>query len=580
MKKIITTLLLSIQIVLSYSQDNIQPITIKASVLAEDTKNILPFANIFNKNISIGTASNLEGYFELPNNRIGDTILITYLGYEDKLLVVSPNMPKKIGLSSLPSLLGEVVVIADSDYLYDIILKIRKNKGSKTKTSKTYFFLETLLYDEPIEVIESYYNGEYSNLGIDHLSIKKGRIGLKPINNRYFRSTESSRLFSLHNLFAKSKLFPDNPLSLKKKDLKRDYSLKISNSFTENLSKIMVIDFIPKNNKNELFNGSIWIDQKANRLIKIILNIQNSSIHPFVPIGFNTIHVVDMEITKSYETIDDQQYINSIDFNYNVFYSDNWGNEVKAVTRAFTKAYNYENKFNLPNFEFTRHLHGDYRNITVVPYDSVFWNLTSEFRFYDRVQEIERFIMKYKIDNRFIHPENKSDSNLSQLQFPYFLWSKNRFYMRQAPASVIEKSKNTKAFEIDRFHLSVKLYLDVNIVQDSIIYQVYSILDPVSSYFHFYINDSDRAFMNMYFDLVEIQKDKLVLELDMTQNLSVELIEEIYQKHLKNFDEASKLFVNETGRGRNLKGMEKWNNYIFDSLEINSLRQFNIKAKG
>ena len=33
------------------------------------------------------------------------------------------------------------------------------------------------------------------------LSIKKGRIGLKPVNRRFFHSTESSRLFSMHDLY-------------------------------------------------------------------------------------------------------------------------------------------------------------------------------------------------------------------------------------------------------------------------------------------------------------------------------------------------------------------------------------------
>ena len=260
-------------------------------------------------------------------------------------------------------------------------------------------------------------------------------------------------------------------------------------------------------------------------------------------------------------------------------YSDKWGNKVKATTKAFTKAYDYKNEFKLPNFEFTRHFHEDYRNITVAPYDSVFWNRTSEFRFYDRIQEIENFILENKIENSIMNPESKRDSLLSQLQFPYILWNRNRFKMTQAPASVIEKSKSTRAFEIDRFNFSVKLYLDVNIVHDSIIYQVCSILDPAASYYHFYMTDSDRAFMNMYFDLMEIQKRKFVIESSLFQNLSEELIEELYQKHLKEFDENCKLFIDETDRGKNLKKMEEWNNYILESLNINNLKQFNINRK-
>ncbi len=576
MKRTIITILTILQITLGFAQVNNQYVTLKASVFETNTNKVLPFATVFNRQQSTGTASNLDGYIELPNNRIGDTIVVSYLGYKDKVFIISQDIPKEINLSPLSTLLDEIVVIADADYLYDIISKVKKNKRTKSKKSKTYFFLETLLYNEPIEIIESYYNGEYSNLGIDELSIKKGRIGLKPVNNRYFRSTESSRLFSMHDLFSRSKLFPECPLSVKKMDLKRDYTLKLNHIFNENQLKIHVIDFIPKNDRTDLFRGTVWIDQKNNRLIKISLNAKNSSIHPFVPIGFITIQKVDMEITKSYETIDGEQYVNAINFNYDVSYMDKWGNEVKATTKAFTKAYDYKNEFKLPDFEFTRHFHEDYRNITVAPYDSEFWNRISEFRFYDRIQEVERFILENKIENSVMHPESKKDSVNSQLQFPYISWNANRFKMRQAPDNVIEKSKSTKAFEIDRYNLSVKLYLDINRVHDSLIYQLCSILDPVSSYYHFYMTDSDRAFMNMYFDLMEIQKRELETELSQLQNLSEELIKELYQKHLKEFDKNRKLFIDETDRGKNLKRMKKWNTYILESLNIDNLKQFNI----
>ncbi len=579
MKKTIITLLILIQTTYVFTQVKNQHFTLKAHIIEENTDKVLPFATIFNKQQSNGTASNSEGYFELPNNQLGDTIVVSYLGYKEKVLIVSQEIPKKISLVPHSALLNEVVVRADNDYLYNIVTNVRKNKKTKFKTSKTYFFLETLLYNEPVEIIESYYNGGYSNLGINELNIKKGRIGLKPVNNRYFRSTESSTLFSMHDLFAKSNLFPESPLSINKKELKRDYALKLNHTFNENQSKIYVIDFIPKNEKNGLFRGSVWIDQKNNRLIKTILTSENSTIHPFVPIGFNTIRNVDMEITKSYETIDGEQFINTIDFNYNVSYFDKWGNEVKATTKAFTKAYDYRNEFKLPYFEFTRHFHEDYRNITVAPYDSVFWNQTSEFRFYDRIQEIENFILENKISKGVMHPASKKDSLHSQLQFPYISWNKIRFKMRQAPPSVIEKSKRTKSFEIDRFNISVKLYLDINKINDSIIYQVCSILDPVASYYHFNMTDKDRAFMNMYFDLMEVRKRKFEYELSLSKNLNEELIVELYHKHLNAFDTECKLFIAETNRGKNIKKMEKWNDYILESLNINNLKYFKIDGK-
>ena len=117
----------------------------------------------------------------------------------------------------------------------------------------------------------------------------------------------------MHDLFAKSKLFPANPLSIKKKNLKEAYALKLDHTYIEQESKIYVIDFAPKNQTTEFFAGTIWIDQTNNRLIKISLTVQNSSIHPFVPIGYNTIEEVNMQVTKSFENIDGKQYINTIE---------------------------------------------------------------------------------------------------------------------------------------------------------------------------------------------------------------------------------------------------------------------------
>ncbi len=579
MKKIIFGLVVFLQVTSGLAQIKSSLYTIKATITGEDSNTALSFATIFNKRLSTGTASNLAGYFELPNNRIGDTIVVAYLGYEDEVFVVSENTPKVIRLTPRAALLDEVVVIAERDYLYDMLAKLRKHKRAKPKVSKTYFFLETKMFEETIELIESYYNGEYSDLGIDELSIKKGRIGLKPVQKRYFRSTESSKLFSMHDLFSKTKLFPKNPLSIRKNALKKAYTLKLSHTFEEQQAKIYVIDFSPKKDTTNLFAGRIWVDQTNNRLIKIKLQIENAEVHPFIPIGFNTIEAVDMEITKSFQTIDNDQYINTIDFNYKVSYGDKWGNKVSARTKAFTKAYDYEAEFELPNFEFSRHYHEDYRNITVAPYDSVFWNRTAEFRFYDRLVEIENFILQHKVENSVMHYANQKDSLFSQLQFPYISWDKDRFKMSQAPARVIEESKRTRAFATDRFNLNVKLYLDINRVQDSLVYQIQTILDPSNSYYHFYLTDRDRAFMNMYFDLMEIEKRKFILAESLTPHPSEAFLKKLYQQHLAAFAASSKLFIEETNRGKNLEKMERWNDYIFRFLKVNNLKVFAVQEE-
>ncbi len=558
-------------------KENQNFIDIKAVVFEENSDKILAYANVFNQQQLRGTATNLDGYFELPNNQIGDTIIVSYLGYEDEILVVSNETIVAIKLTPSSGVLEEIVVTAESDYLYDMIVKLRRNKKTKSRKAKTYFYLETLLFDEPIEVIESYYNGKFSNYGLSELEMKKGRIGLKPVKNRYFSSTESSRIFSLHDFFSKNKIFPDNPLAFKKKELKKKYSLKLNHTYLNEEEKIFVIDFFPKVKNDELFGGRIWVDRDRNKILKVKLKIQNSKVHPFIPIGYNTIQYVDMEMTKSFEEINNSPFISSIDYNYNVVYRDTSGNEMKATTRAYLNAYDYNSNFNLPNFEFTRHLHEDYRNITAAGYDSIFWNKSTEFRFYDRMYEVEKFIKENYIDNNLLFPKRKS-LDKQQLEFPYIMWDENRFEMNQVTTDIIEKSKRTKAFESDRYNLNVKLYCDINYVQDSMIYRLATILDPVGSYYHFQITDLDRAFMNMYFDLMEIQKRKFESELSKMQHPSLELVNNLYGKHLDEFKTESKLFVSETNKGRNWDKMEWWNKHILKALNIDNLKTLNLSS--
>lgn len=565
-----------VQASLGIAQTQNSTYTLQARIVEEGTNEALPFVTVYNKNKNTGTASNLEGYFKLPNNQLGDTIVVTFLGYKEILFAISESLPEEIILSPNSSLLSEVIVTAESDFLYELVANVRNHKSTKHKTSKTYLFLESLLYNEPVEIIEAYYNGTYSDHGINTLKIKKGRIGLKKVNDRYYISTESSNLFSMHNVFAKSHLFPESPLAINKKELKSNYTLTLNQTFEEDQSIIYVVDIVPKEERNDLFSSTVWIDRNNNRLVKVSLWVKNASVHPFIPIGYNTIQGVDMEINKSYQTIDGEAFINTIDFNYNISYVDQSGIELKATTRAFTKAYDYNTQFKLPLFEFTRHLHEDYRNITVVPYDSAFWNQTTEFRFYDRLAEIEKFITENKIDHSVFHPENKKDSLHSQLQFAYIPWDETRFKMGPAREEVIEKYMRTQTFEIDRYYLNIKLFLDVNFTEDSFLYQLNAILDPVGSYYYFHIANPDLAFMNMYFDLMEIEKNELEIELEELVSPDEKVVERLYQKHLKQFEESRRRLVSETDRGQNMVSMEKWNNYILQALDVNNLAAFDL----
>lgn len=573
MKPLLLFLLISLYTIPSYTQNQPQQYTIRATVMAEQTNEVLAYANVYNQQQAIGTATNLEGYFELPNNHLGDTIVVSYLGYQEVVFVVGSTPVKIIKLSPNSNSLSEVIVASSSDYLYDMLAKVKRNRKSKTQTAKTYFYLETFLNQEQAEVIEAYYNGTYSNYCIDKLAYKKGRIGLKAINNRYFSSTESSKLFSLHDIFTKSDFFPDNPLCLLKQASKKHYDLHLNYTYEQHGSTIYVIGFSPKTKSKQLFSGTVWVSANNHQLIKINLKINHASIHPFLLIGHNNFKQVDLAITKSYTTVQGQLYVDKIHFNYGLSYTDKSNKSSKIQTKAFLKAYDYKHEFILPFFSFTKHFHEDYRNFTASPYDSIFWNNSTEFRFFDRIKTVETFIADNLVDHAKFYPQHSQ--KLYQLEFTYIQWSKNRVKMGQVSPETIERAMQTY-FETDRFHFNTKLYLDINIIQDSLTYQLATILDPIKTYYLFKLEKEDHAFINMYFDLLEIQKRKLETELSQIPKLTLNTITDLYQKHWQAYEETQKLFVHETNRGYNSKKMNQWNDYISKHLDINNKVFFSL----
>lgn len=545
--------------------------TLSASIVDSTSQEALPFATVYNLTQRIGTATNDAGSFDLPQCSLGDTVIVSYIGYNDRYIVISDDLTSTIYLSPAPRSLGEVVITAKSDYLVQMVANLRKRKRTAAKTAKTYFFLETEIEHQSVEIIEAHYNGKYADLGVENLDLKKGRIGLKPFVDRYYLSTESARLFCMHQLFDRSQLFPHNPLSVKPRKLKDTYNFTLNSTYKDSQSTIYVIDFTPIRDQDRLFSGRLWIDRSANRLIKVNLRIQDASKHPFIAIGHNTIEAVSMEITKSFGTSNDKQYISDIDFNYDVTYADVYGRTVEAKTTAFTKAYNYGQRFTLPRFEYTRHLHEDYRNITATPYDSTYWRTCTEFRFYDRLDEIEDFILRNKIDNNFINPTQGDEEEVQQLQFAYIGWKPERCTMSQPTPKSIKRANATSVFESDRFNFNVKLYLDTNEASDSTTYQAFAILDPIGSYYYFPISHHDLAFMNMHLDLMEIQCRLMTAELSMYHNPSEELIDEIYNKYVESYTDSSLRFVHESNRGRNRRRMKHWNRHIREALGVDNL---------
>lgn len=545
---------------------------ISGEVVDSISGQILDYGTILNLRTLSGTATNLNGFFVLPNTNLLDTLEVSYLGYETKRIVIVDYKKIYIQLNPDDNVIDEVVISASDDRLFDLVDKIRKKKNTKTRNSKTYFFLESKINNIQSEIIESYYNGIFSNHGIEELALKKGRIGIDSTDGRYFLSTGTSRVFIMHDLFNHDSNFPDNPLIFRKRKLKKRYWLSLDYQYVSNSELVTVIDFQPKENYRELFEGKLHVTENG-ILLKIELRKSMSQLHPYIPFGGISIEGIDMEITKYFKDIDDQQFLSTIDFNYSIHYNDRKGKSVEVESYAYFNAYDYKESFNLPHFEFTPHMHQDYRDITAVPYDSVFWKMFDEFRFFDKLNDNEQFVLNHQIDNSFVLSDDPAKNY--QLEFPYISWSPYRFSIKPLSDKEIFQEKQKTVFDSDKYNLNTKLYLDINYFRDTMVYQLVSILDPVNTYYKMSINSQDLTYMNMYFDLLEYHRIMLATELTLSKDLTIEQASQLLKSRMEVFLEEANELTKETRRGKNTVKMLEWNDYI---SELVGVQNISIKA--
>ena len=82
---------------------------ISGKVSDADTGEPLPYVNVWIKNTAIGGTTGIQGQFSIENGKVGDTLLISNLGYQEQILIAQSE--NHIQLVPQEIVLNEVVII-------------------------------------------------------------------------------------------------------------------------------------------------------------------------------------------------------------------------------------------------------------------------------------------------------------------------------------------------------------------------------------------------------------------------------------------------------------------------------------
>lgn len=568
-------------------QDEKKTFSVEAVVIDAQDAMPVPYATILCRGNNKGTISNENGFFKMNGLTAHATLEISFIGYQTEKYNAS-LVPDTIYLKVKNEVLNEVELLADNSFLYYLLSKSKKTSSYKPKIAKSYFSLETHIDDTQVELVESYYNGHYQSYDLEKLKMKAGRIALKVYDEEVFVSMETSRALHMHRLYDHNDYFPVSPFELSKNKLKKKYNLFLYAKFKDDKNRtIYVVDYTPKTQQDKYFEGRVWIDSLSAKIQKLNLKIDKASIFPFVALTpKDTLLSVSMNITKNFKEIDGTPYVNAIDFNYNLeykartadvqFISRERNYTIKNVSsKALLYAYNYDDVFVLPFLEYNSDDMADYRLMNAIPYNQDFWDHMDEFRFNDQIHQNEKFIS----EEADIDMENIFEPNAyfekGFWEHAYKQWNKKRLFFREDPKNKGDYNKYMEWIPSERYHLEAQLFLDVNQFKDSLYINTCTVMDPYRTFYHFPKTNKDNAFINMYFDLIEIHRAKFEKEIRLNAN-SIDAIKSMYINKIEQLEKISQNFFREVARGTSQKGMEKWNRYIYEALEIDNLQIFEV----
>ena len=310
--------------------------------------------------------------------------------------------------------------------------------------------------------------------------------------------------------------------------------------------------------------------------MKVKLSCLNATKHPFLPLfQTDSINQVALQITRTFAATAGQAHFQHVDFGYKVSYKSRDSKAYQVATNAILYAYDFGKAFWLPKFDFSADVIDDFRKINAMPYNPYFWEKHDELKLNDQQNLNEQFFnTPNNLTNQTAFSKNAYTKN-GLLEHPYVFWTRNRLsFTSQFEATASAKTAVKPALE-KPFHLGIKLFLDVNFLEGRMYTTTAVVFDPLISYYRLPVTDTVLCFVNLYFDLMELERQALEEDIQQSDQ-SIETIEQLYEARLAKMEELSKQYFKEVERGEKKKEIKKWNNFVKEKLGVDNIEFFKL----
>lgn len=472
---------------------------------------------------------------------------------------------------------GEVVVNnGNQAALGQLLLRAIEVENAAPDSAQAYFELRSFLEAQQIELVEAYFQLQQGAFGPTAATLKTGRFALFPFENRYFTSHATANALLAFNICASNPLFPYSPFNVGKRPQKYFRFLLADSVETSASDTLLEVKFFPKQADGKSFSGTAWIDSKTQELVQVFLSCQHCVQQPFVAL-FHTdsLQNIDFQLQCAFGKRAHGAALEHLKAFYDITYLSSIRETNTNIGHyhgeASIQVYTPQTNTMQPHFDFLEGV-DIYRKIMAFPYSAAFWARNPEpFPTESQAKRNQLFYQKATISNDLISKRSIRHNRI--FEHPFIPWSTQRVLLREEMPENIGQGAKPTADLSALYHLEVQLFYDLIETKDSMILLSSCVIDPYQTYYKLSVDPTVNCFINMYFDLCEIERRKFELACQKVI-LNPQQVAALYKDTKRVLDEVLNDFLTEVDRGQNRKAMLKWNEVIKAELGIDNIALF------
>jgi hypothetical protein len=539
----------------------------------------VPYCTVMLKAAGTSTLTNAEGLFRFHLADDRDSVICASLGHHRA--AVSAGTLRAMGevrLHPATQELEAVVVRPAQDRWYALVARAARTlRDAPAAVARASFALDTYMDEVPTESIEAFYNADVRGPRIRRLDLKQGRIGLAPVGDRYFVNYDGTKALALLDPLTDSEHFPTSPLQwTRPKHLRKHYRVVERGRSTADGTVWLHVS--PRDTSGMAFSMDLWVDTNTARPRSLTLFCWGCGQHPFRPLRpTDRIEHLDLRSTLTFRDDTAALLLAHAVLAYTMAYRDSAA--LRAVsTQAVLRLFDTGRPFVLPFFRYDA-AQSDYRRITFQPYDSSFWAtaptlVRTHRQERDRAEFAARGFLTSRTRAAALHHHRFFESN-------YAFWSaESRISLKTLPpapwSTTPDATQRTAAIAANEVRLEAQLYLDVDSVAGG--HRIFSatVFDAFNSYYRLPELPVTEAYLNLYFDLCEVERRELDAAL-RAPGLGLYTIRQLHAAATARMKRTTDQYQREVRLGKDRAALERWNDRVKQALGIDNLELFHLR---